>query len=106
MSKVYSFRLDDNNPREAQARKEIKDWVDKGFSLRYVITEVLLNFGDSKNEDGEVYTLLAQIKSMVSELENTPPFDINDERNITDLPSSFMSAVKNSAKNGFRDQNK
>ena len=41
MSKVYSFRLDENNPREAQAREVIDAWVSKGYSLRHILTEAL-----------------------------------------------------------------
>ena len=48
MSKVFSFRLNDDNPREAQAREEIKAWVKEGYSLRYIITEALLIDFDNK----------------------------------------------------------
>jgi hypothetical protein len=43
---------------------------------------------------------------MISELENTASLDINDERKMPGLSSSFMVAVKNSAKIGLSDQNK
>ena len=49
MSKVYSFRLDDDNPREAQARGVIKAWMGEGYSLRHIITDALLiNFLQEK----------------------------------------------------------
>jgi hypothetical protein len=106
MSKVYSFRLNVDNPREAQAREVIEAWVEDGYSLRHIITEALLISFDNKNGDEEVYALLEQIKRMISELENTASLDINDERKISGLSSSFKVAVKNSAKIGLRDQNK
>ena len=42
MSKVYSFRLDNNNPREAQAREVMEAWADEGYSLRQVVVDALL----------------------------------------------------------------
>lgn len=44
MSKVYSFRLDENNPREAQAREVIEAWVEEGYSLRYAVVEALITY--------------------------------------------------------------
>lgn len=41
MSEVISFRLDENNPCEAQARAVLKAWADKGYSVRHVLTEAL-----------------------------------------------------------------
>ena len=39
MSQVFSFRLDEDNPREAQALQVIKTWASKGYSLRYILVE-------------------------------------------------------------------
>jgi len=103
MSKVYSFRLDDENPREAQAREVIVTWVEEGYSLRYVITEALLIYFDRQNEDDRISNLLEQIKKIISELENTTSLEIINEHEMPSLPSSFVFAVKNSAKNGLRD---
>ena len=44
MSKVYSFRLDENNPREAQAKEVIDAWVSMGFSLRQIIIDTLISY--------------------------------------------------------------
>lgn len=98
MSKVSSFRLSDDNPREAQAREVIEAWVEEGYSVRHIITEALLIDFDNKNGDDEVYTLLVQLKRMIPEFENTTSLDIHDEHKMTDLSSSFLVAVKNSAK--------
>jgi hypothetical protein len=48
MSKVCSFRLNDDNLREAQARTVIEAWVEGRYSLRYIITEALLISFDNK----------------------------------------------------------
>ena len=94
MSKVYSFRLSEDNPREAQARE--------GYSLRHIITEVLLITFENNKGDEEVINLLAQIKKMIFELESIGILDYNDEPKTTDLPASFIVAVKNATKNGLR----
>lgn len=104
MSKVYSFRLSDDNPREAQARKVIEVWVEEGYSLRHIITEVLLVSSDNRNGDDRICTLFEQITRMISELEDTASLGVNGEREIPNLSSSFMVAVKNSAKNGLRSE--
>lgn len=44
MSKVYSFRLSDDNFREAQAREVIDAWVGEGYSLRPVVVDALLAY--------------------------------------------------------------
>lgn len=101
MSKVYSFRLNDDNPREAQTREVIEVWVGEGYSLRRIITNSVLNSLDNR-ENEEIYTLLAQIKEMISELENTATSDIIKEQKSSELSSLFLVAVKNSTKNGLR----
>jgi hypothetical protein len=42
MSKVYSFRLGDENPRESQAMAVIEAWMEEGYSLRQIITRALV----------------------------------------------------------------
>jgi hypothetical protein len=34
MSEVISFRLDNTNPREAQALEVLKAWIGMGYSIR------------------------------------------------------------------------
>lgn len=50
MSEVISFRLNKDNPREAQARAVIKAWGDKEYSARHVLTEALLAHQGSQRE--------------------------------------------------------
>jgi len=42
MSEVISFRLDNANPREAQALEVLNAWIEKGFSTRFILTTALL----------------------------------------------------------------
>lgn len=45
MSKVISFRMDNANPREAQALDVLNAWTEQGYNLRFVLTEALLQLG-------------------------------------------------------------
>ena len=53
MSKVYSFRLCDENPREAQAREVIEAWVEEGYLFRYIIVESLISYKKNEIEQGK-----------------------------------------------------
>lgn len=104
MSKIYSFRLDDNNPRESKSEEIINARMEKGYSLRQIITEALLVCFDKRSGDAEVLLLLEQIKGMMSELANPQNIDISDEREEPGLSSSFLAAVKKSAKVALRSE--
>jgi len=70
MSKVYSFRLSDNNPREAQAREVIETWVKEGYSLRQVVVEALLAYRKDEIELDGFQSILAQIQELISTQQN------------------------------------
>jgi len=102
MSKVYSFRLDDDNPREAQAREVMEAWADEGYSLRHVVVDALIYFKKSGLEQDYLNLIMEQLKNLSLSMKNKPA--TRDTPNAT-LSNSFLGAVKNSAKNGLRDQN-
>jgi hypothetical protein len=98
MSEVISFRLEKNNPREAQARAALKAWVDKGYSVRHVLTEALLAYQDS-HRDMDIHELsskLDQIRTMLLQNGVSPPLD---EEQI-ELSDRFMASIKKAAKSG------
>ena len=99
MSKVYSFRLDENNPREAQAKEVIEAWVEKGYSLRRIIVDALLlshldNHKTNENED-----VLQKIAYLLENMNTV-------EKSIRDAPSTltdtFVGSISKSVKNGIR----
>jgi hypothetical protein len=49
MSKVYSFRLSENNPREIQAREVMEALISQGYPLRYILTEALIWYGNQSD---------------------------------------------------------
>lgn len=54
MSKVFSFRLREDNPREVQAQDVIEAWISEGYSLRHILTEALLQYDNNGNHLEEI----------------------------------------------------
>ena len=98
MSKVYSFRLNDENPREAQAREVIEAWVKEGYSLRYVIVEALLDYRQGDSETNNLNYVLKQLQSMFDN-----PIKINDESSTnSSLSNTFLAGIKKSLHKGIQ----
>ena len=51
MSEVISFRLDPDNPREAQALKILRTKQAEGFSSRRVLTDALIFMATEKGQN-------------------------------------------------------
>ena len=98
MSKVYSFRLSDDNPREAQAKGGINAWVEEGYSLRHVVVEALLSFENRDAGHSELNEVVEQLHDLIATLD----LPSNPKSSDAVLPNSFLSAVKQSAKSGVK----
>lgn len=98
MSKVFSFRLDADNPREAQAREVIEAWVGEGYSLRYVIVEALISFKKEGVRQGEVNSLVEKLQDLILSFEKPEAPELSE----TPLSNSFLVAMKQSAKDGVK----
>ena len=98
MSEVISFRLDENNPREVQARAVLTARVKKGFSVRHVLTEALLAYHGSQGDIGmhELSMQLDQLKTMLQQNGAPPP--LNERK--SELSDRFMASIKKAAKPG------
>ena len=70
MSKVYSFRLDENNPREAQAMRVIDAWVDEGYSLRHVIAEALITYRKETPNQNELVSAMEKLQDLITALDH------------------------------------
>jgi hypothetical protein len=99
MSRVYSFRLSDNNPREAQARGVIEAWVEEGYSLRFLMTDALIFFSQ-KNGAEDLNPLMDYLEDFLEKFQAGHHNQTNDQGN-SNLSKSFIVAVKNSAKTGL-----
>ncbi|MCP4140128.1 MAG: hypothetical protein GY755_07535 [Chloroflexi bacterium] len=96
MSKVYSFRLDEKNPREAQAMRIIEAWVEEGFSLRHQLVNMIVSSKDGGSEYSE---LLRQIEHLLSNSERSQEVSDADRRELSD---DFLGSLKMSVKDGYR----
>lgn len=57
MSKVFSFRLNPKNQREAEALAILKDWLAQGYSIRHTVTEALLNLNAVNSQTSEKHAI-------------------------------------------------
>lgn len=100
MSKVFSFRLDADNPREARAREVINTWLDKGYSLRYLVTDALISYMKEDIEKKEFGSVVDQLQELILSLDKIP----EEHPSNTVLPNTFINAIKKSAHEGIRDK--
>ena len=111
MSEVISFRLDRNNPREAQALGVLKKGQEAGYSLRHVLTEALLALEAAAEDEQAVMVTLADLTNRLAEihtaLENLRRLESSQVQPTVDTPiqatlaESFLLSVKNAAKPGI-----
>jgi hypothetical protein len=100
MSKVYSFRLDENNPREAQAKEVIDAWVEEGYSLRRIIVDATIQYKKNGNQD--VDFLVKQVNVLVKKLMDRQTPEFVDKKGKGDLSNNFINSVTQSLKLGMK----
>lgn len=100
MSKVFSFRLHEDNPREAQAEKIIEAWISQGYSLRHILTNALIQYGNNGNPIEEITGLIEQLKDLLKPTANRQPVEDNLVADKTQLSSHFIDAIKKSVRSG------
>lgn len=101
MSKVYSFRLDADNPREAQAMEVIDTWVSQGYSLRYILTEALIKNGNVQENSKQLVETIDRLSELVQAFDKG--VGNNDRRDDKiKLSMAFTDAMKKSIKQGIR----
>jgi len=107
MSRVISFRLDQDNPREAEALAILLDWLSRGFSTRHTITEALLQL-DSENykatDNGALNVLYQQIKELLASIETRSSLDDakDDNSSKEELSDEFVTSILKAAKPGLK----
>lgn len=88
MSKVISFRLNPDNPREQKALEILMSWSSKGFRIRHTLTEALLNFDSINSETTANGTLMDLSQQIMELLENV------EIRSLPELPKKVSSKAK------------
>jgi hypothetical protein len=107
MSKVISFRLNPENPREAKALTILDDWLSQGFSSRHTITEALLTLDTRKPQtpDKEILNNLAhKIEELLERVETVSSHKIMKEyiSSEKELSDGFVTSVLRGAKPGLK----
>lgn len=111
MSEVISFRLDPNNPREAQALQVLEGMITKGYSLRFIISEALVQFGSTENGSGrgendpDIRATLREITKILDRIQ-TGDSSIKSSSSMSSWPEnlgdSFINSIKISSKPGMK----
>lgn len=102
MSQVFSFRIDENNPREAQARQVIEDWASKGYTLRHVMIEALLTYADKEARQDDLSSALEQIITMLKGLSVETGLRNDQQNEEMRLTKPFMDAISKATRPGLR----
>lgn len=117
MSKVVSFRLDEDTPEEQQALAILEEWQEKGYSTREIMTWALMSLaglemaeGTAQN-DGEARETVTELREVLSQAQEflealRDMKAIPDEVQVRSQPKpvlsqSFMAAVKKAARPGL-----
>lgn len=107
MSRVISFRLNPNNPREAEALSVLQKQLTEGFTIRQTITKAILML-DSVNllptENQAFNDLSKQIKELLENIENRASQDnpVESTSSKEKLSNGFVTSILKTAKTGLR----
>lgn len=110
MSKVISFRLSEDNPREGQALKVLELWLKQGYSIRHTITESLLSLEDPDArapvpELDDLKAMLKEVTHLLGQRSQSKPIHSSKGDGLPTahkLNESFIVSVKQAAKPGVK----
>jgi len=100
MSKVYSFRLSDKNPREIQVREVIDAWVLKGYSLRQVVIRALLNTSNENDSSKDLEQLIEKLGILIGKVDHNKIALQSEEKIESPLPPAFLESISKTLKPG------
>jgi hypothetical protein len=108
MSEVISFRLDRENPREAQALAVLAKGQEAGYSLRHILTEALLALEAAAEDEQAVTLALTEVAGRLEQiLERFQTSGPGSSQRQTEQPrqnvlaESFVLSVKSAARPGL-----
>lgn len=111
MSKVFSFRLDKNNPREARALEVIETQRAEGLGLRHIITAALLALDlqrtdlvscKTHDEISETLKRVTQLLEKIEKRNNSSQKDQDASSDCSKLTDNFVASIKRAAKPGMK----
>jgi len=100
MSKVFSFRLSGDNPREIKAREIIETRISQGYSLRQILTEALIADGNNQEKPNGLDKYIDRLSELIQGLESGKGSSMRS-KNESGLHPSFVKSVRSSAKRGI-----
>ncbi|MBC8509642.1 MAG: hypothetical protein ISR58_07080 [Anaerolineales bacterium] len=109
MSEVISFRLNPDNPREAQALEILRTKQAEGFSSRRVLTDALVDLAARKEQDTlfsieEFNMALEHVSDLLERIDGGSQGNENHQstspQRVT-LHDDFLNSVKVAAKPGL-----
>ena len=98
MSKVYSFRLSEDNPREAQVIKIIETKVSEGYRLRFIVVDSLI-ISHLPNQQEK---FLNEFVNKLSEIIDRSSNEKGKLENRKALTQKFIQGIKQSVSNGTK----
>ena len=108
MSEVISFRLDRENPREAQALAVLTKGQEAGYSLRHILTEALLALEAAAEDEQAVALALTEVAGRLEQIlehfqltGSVPIRPPDDQQEQAALAESFVLSVKRAARPGL-----
>ena len=107
MSKVISFRLNPDNPREAEAFTILDSWLSKGFSTRHTLTEALLMLDSDEIQaldNGTLNDLSNQIQALLERFEMGSTQINENISSKPELSDGFVTSILKTAKPGLRPE--
>ena len=107
MSEVISFRLDPDNPREAQALEILRTKQAEGFSSRRVLTDALIGVVAEKGQNDlfsidEFNTALEHVQGLLERLNSSNhEYGQSTRPQVVALNDNFLNSVKIAARPGL-----
>jgi len=106
MSEVISFRLNPDNPQEAQALKILRSKQAEGFSSRRILTDALIGMVAKNEQDfpiDEFNTALEQVSGLLERLNGGNQDQSQSMRpHVSSLNDNFLNSVKITARPGVK----
>ena len=107
MSEVISFRLNPENPREAQALEILRIKKSEGFSSRQILTDALIGVVTDKEELKiiEFNTALEQVQGLIESLKSNnhdQSQSTSPQSRVGALNDNFLNSVKIAVKPGMK----
>lgn len=113
MSRMLGFRLDPDNPREAQALAVLERGQEAGYSIRHIVTGALLALEVSTEDEPQTEVMLSQMAEALQGLEKIlsrlqsgevliAVAEVDGDEYDSALTDAFLQSVREASKTGIK----